>query len=360
MRARPLAALCLLLVAGALSAIVLVRGGLVDAEAHLPVVDSVDCSPGPLPPTAAGKEPVRFVSPDGNDDGPGTAVRPWRSLQVALDRLESGATLVLRGTFRGSFVVSHDGTQAAPITIRGAAGDRGVVQGRLKVTSKHIVVADLVFDGRDAPISDTDVYVAGGDDVWLVGNEIRNAPRSGVFAGDGADRITIVGNWIHDNGSSTSLDHGIYLAQGVGGLIEQNLIDHNRAYGIQLYPEADGVVVRRNTLVANNRSGIVVGGRDSATADDNVIVDNTAAFNGEQGIRTSWSGQVGRGNVARNNVAFGNPAGGVGGDGLVVTGTSDVDPLFRDVGARDYRLRAGSAAEGRSASLDTACFTGGR
>ena len=42
------------------------------------------------------------------------------------------------------------------------------------------------------------------------------------------------------------------------------------------------------------------------------------------------------------------------------SGTADADPMFHDPGDGDYRLRPGSQAIDRSASLDTACFRGGR
>lgn len=300
----------------------------------------VETSPAP---GATGR--LLHVAPDGSDAGRGSRDRPFRTIQHALDRVRPGdAVVVAPGTYPGDVTLTRSGTVSAPVTLRSAEGARPVITGRLKVTASHAVVSGLVFAGRTpANPDDVAVYISGGDSVSLDGNEIRDAAQSGVFVGEGAVGVHITRNWIHDNGK-TVLDHGIYFENGSGGLIANNLIVRSFGYGIQLYPNADDVLVTQNTIAYSGRSGIIVGGEER-TADRNRIVDNVVALNGEQGIRTFWGGPLGTGNVAEQNLVWSNgPDAGSVTAGLDLQATIDADPLFVDAPAGNFALRAGSPA----------------
>ena len=116
---------------------------------------------------------------------------------------------------------------------------------------------------------------------------------SGIIVGP-SQKVRIVGNWIHDNGSdivnSIPQDHGIYWSGRNSGLIANNVIERNIGYGIHLYPSARATLVTGNTIVKNGlraesqgASGIIIGGTES---ENNLIVNNILAWNGECGVRT--------------------------------------------------------------------------
>lgn len=64
---------------------------------------------------------VRYVATGGSDENPGTAERPWATVQHAVDRAEPGATIrVGPGAFREQVAVRRSGKAEAPITIEGA------------------------------------------------------------------------------------------------------------------------------------------------------------------------------------------------------------------------------------------------
>lgn len=66
----------------------------------------------------------------GDDAGPGTKEKPWRTIQASLTRLEPGDTLVLRGgVYYENVYCAITGTKDKPITVRGYPGEVAVVDG---------------------------------------------------------------------------------------------------------------------------------------------------------------------------------------------------------------------------------------
>jgi parallel beta-helix repeat protein len=189
------------------------------------------------------------------------------------------------------------------------------------------------------------IWIDGGHHIDLSGNEIRDARRSGIFVSDAKD-VQMLGNYIHDNGTRPRLDHGIYFGSGKGGLIANNLIVANKAIGIQLYPDADGVIVTQNTICDNGRVGVLIGGHDSTAPDKSLIVNNIIAFNGVFGIRSLWDGSVGDGNIARMNLLFDNGQSDLDVQGLASVDNVIGDPRFINRDARDFRLANDSPALG--------------
>ena len=60
---------------------------------------------------------------------------------------------------------------------------------------------------------------------------------SGIYLRE-ANRLLIIRCWIHDNGDHDGVDHGVYVSESSGLVIANSVIDHNRGYGIHIYPEA--------------------------------------------------------------------------------------------------------------------------
>jgi hypothetical protein len=219
------------------------------------------------------------------------------------------------------------------------------------------VVGFVVTADPSTASGDVLVYLSGGDNVELRRNEIRGARTSGIYlgdTGDGADCVRIVQNWIHGNGTRWNLDHGVYVGHGRRGVVAANVVEGNRAYGVHLGPEAREVLVTQNTIVRNGRSGVIVAGDDSQTSSANLIINNVVAFNTDWGIRTFWEEDEGAENAARNNLLYGNARGATHGTRLASGDNVVANPRF--VGARNYRLRAGSPAIDRADAAYTTRF----
>lgn len=248
------------------------------------------------------------------------------------------------------------GRRGAPITIRGVSRRlRPVLLGYSKLTGSYLRLEYLSFVGPTGAVDARTVENPVGEEVkvWMAGSheevawcEVAGSLwHAGVYVtGSG---IQIVGNYIHDNGdfadpAQANLDHGIYWGAGSGGLIADNLIVHNVANGIQLYPDARDVTVAMNTIVENGKAGVIIGG----DASDNTIVNNIVAFNAANSIRSS--GLSGTGNVVENNLVWRNGSGNFGPEksGLRLVHTIARNPRF--VSPADFALRAGSPAIGQA------------
>ena len=206
---------------------------------------------------------------------------------------------------------SHSGTSGAPITITAYPGEQPVITGRFKISGSWTTVSHLHFLGS-TPSNSNGVllYVSGADHVSVLSNEFDHSNMSAMYLGDvgnGSDYATIEGNYIHDNGTDTNLDHGIYFGTGAHGTIENNVITQNFARGIQCYPDCDDTVIANNTVVGNGRAGIQIGNEAVSTSDRDTVVNNIVALNGNDGIRSYWGGTAGVGNVAGNNLLWTTP-----------------------------------------------------
>ena len=277
-----------------------------------------------------------------------------RTLDQAVSEARPGDTVVLApGTYgrRGKSVrLLRDGSPSSPITFRGEEGrPRPGVLGHVRVDASHVRLERLEFAGPTGPVLDrTDENRRGeevqvwvrGHDVTIADSEVRdNAWHAGIFVTASGARI--LRNFIHDNGDprdprQRNLDHGIYWASGAGGLIADNLIEGNLAYGVHLYPRPAGVRVVHNTLVRNGRAGLILAD-DTADA---VVANNIVAFNGDDEITSGLSGD---GTVLTHNLFWRNGSGAVSAsDGLADARKLVADPLF--LGSEDYGLGPASPA----------------
>ena len=230
------------------------------------------------------------------------------------------------------------GTASAPITLQGYPGEaRPVILGSFVFEGDHLTGSGLVFDGppgaagSDYAIS---VWVTGDDDE-LRNSEVREAESQGIYL-DGADRVRLVGNYIHHNGDTddptvANLHHGIYFASG-SGLIADNLIVRNYSFGVHLYPSARDVLVVQNTIVGHGRAGVIIAGEPGQPVPAfNRVVGNVIASNAQQAV-TSY-GPLGFGNVVEHNVVWANGTAGQT-RGLAMRANFELPPRLPGVMAR--------------------------
>ena len=119
-----------------------------------------------------------YVSPDGSDDGPGTADQPWQTIDRANATLEPGDTAIfLPGEYAGTIAPTRSGSADAPIVYRsseprqarlvpGEADDLVVLDGR-----EFITIDGFHLDGQRQARW---VRASGGDHLTISGCEMRS------------------------------------------------------------------------------------------------------------------------------------------------------------------------------------------
>jgi hypothetical protein len=308
-------------------------------------------------PSSAGRH--LYVATTGSDSNRGARHAPWRTIAKAVRAARPGDTVVFgAGTYgaRGATTTADvSGTARAPITFKGSPDEpRPKILGHLKITGSYLGFSGFLFDGPTGQVKEIsaenpkgeEVEVAiDGDHDQISNSEIRGSDwHAGIYL-SGADDVSIVGNYIHDNGDTDpccyklqqNASHGIYFSSG-SGLIANNVIEHNVARGVQLFPGPHEVLVTENTIVRNGRAGVQVANDTlNSTVANNIIADN-----GDTGIRSD--SLTGTGNLVIGNLAWHNSHGNLGPmtEGLTLVDNIEAAPRF--VSPTNYRLRRGSPA----------------
>ena len=309
-----------------------------------------------------------YVSPNGSDRNAGSVKRPWATIDYAAMWLLPGDTVHVRpGVYSGRIATAASGVADARITyiseqkweahIIGDVVDRSAWDNRGNYVD--IIGFDVSGIGRTGLYND-------GSHVRFIANHVHDiaGPTSalcdnggaGIFHGNysGSDNDTI-GNRVHDIGwtnasqcaTSGSQVHGIYHAN-LGGHILNNLVYHNRAYGIHLWHAASDVVISGNTVFNNGSSGLVVGAGDKPKgnrADNCLVSNNILAYNSRYGFVES--GNTGTHNRYLKNLTYENKLGPLQLQNGNVADTITADPQFVNYtgdSRGDYRLKPGSPA----------------
>jgi hypothetical protein len=296
-----------------------------------------------------------YISVGGSDANPGTARRPWRTIQKALSTLRPGDTaFVHAGTYRAGLIIRQHGRPSAPITLAAYPHETVVLSAPqtarnnypVQITGSYIRLHGFVIEGGTGT-SDANVYLWGGaHNVEISGDEVRYGQDQGIFADKTTRWLYIVGNWVHDNGwhhlPGQHDSHGIYV-EGGGDLIADNVIyNHAYGFGIQIYPVNHGTVVAANTIVASGHSSIVVGGA-AGVAD--VVIRNNILYDDNWGVEVTSNCPTGRVEIDHNVIDNYRVAPIQSGCPRVKASDNFLaDPWFADYPMRDLHLDPASAA----------------
>jgi hypothetical protein len=248
------------------------------------------------------------VAPTGNDAGPGTCERPWKTIQHAADLAAPGDTVYVRkGVYHELVTIPNSGTQAGGyITFESFPGETAILDGSTLTPPSNTWSAFF--------------YVVNQSYIIIKGFEIRNyiaalpgqEPAGILIDGYGSD-IQILNNQIHRiqvlraaNGSSCDPSscngHGIAIyGQSPAHSWNHILVSDNEVYDLKTgWSESvtlDGNV--RNWSVVNN----------AIHNNDNIGIDAAGFYGFDPDPRTDYAryGEI-RGNRVYDIDTTGNPA----------------------------------------------------
>lgn len=296
---------------------------------------------------------------------------PGAAVEAAANALRPAEVLCLcESSYSGSngiFKLTAAGATDRRIGIRSYPGERAKLQSHLWLNrdSSPRHGPQSLHDRRlHQPLDRAylDTLTVHGDDAWVIGNDITHPKQIGVLVGanrNGNSPVTADGTLLRQpgpplRGQSNNAKHGIYVSDGEGTRILGNLIHASADRGVQLYPNAQGTLVRGN-VIDGNGEGNNIGGRDvysssNSTIENNIISNSKVRWNLE-----SWWGEaqtIGKGNAVRNNCAYAsNLNSRYNSNGTIRTGSSVgyalsdnvvADPLFLNRTVKDLRLHSGS------------------
>lgn len=285
-----------------------------------------------------------YVAVTGSDQNSGSADAPWRTLQKAVNSLDPGDTLYVRGGVYSEFVnVNVSGTETAGIAVRNYPGETPILDGSgLEVASGNQAL----------------VYLTGVSNLTWEGFEIRNLATSsssydpaGIRIKNGGSRIRILNNDIHDirNTSTSGNAHGIHVLGNTsvpltGLTISGNRVHHlmtGKSESLTLSGNIDGFEITNNKVFENNNIGIELAGFYGACASG--CVDQTR--NG-----------VVSGNIVNGIDSSGNPAYGTGihaAGGIYADGAANIVIERNHVFSNDFGIELASEKKGKATSRIT-------
>ncbi len=275
--------------------------------------------------------------PFANDANQGTRNAPWRTLQGAADRALAGDTVYVHSGVYAEVVFHLSGQAASPVRFFGVSKDSVIIQGGMEFSkgaaylelanftiqnftvwgvflrgnNHHIHLKNLTITGGEAGIHLTYGYQAQDplegpvSDILVENCLIRNCKYTAIDGTPGpCDRLIF--RHLEISGAGAGLGDswgadGIAIERGRDILVEDCYIHDNLGDGIDLNSRdfdgrVQGIVVRRNRVIKNHRTGIKLwaGGRIEnnvlwgqgnspifigAFPGDYALIHNTIAYN---------------------------------------------------------------------------------
>jgi hypothetical protein len=310
-----------------------------------------------------------YVATNGDDANPGTAELPFQTILRASKVSLPGTTVhVAPGIYTGGFKTTMSGTEGQRIyyisTVRWGAKLVPPISSETKAgwdnRGSYVDIVGFEIDGSGARngIKWTHGIYNGGSYTVIKNNLVHHIAQftpctSSGGAGIGVDsyyrgiKSDVIGNTVHNVGApGCRFVQGIYIS--TSGTAHNNVVYGIGGAAIQMWHDANNVVVSNNT-VSGSSTGILVGGGDyyhTRGPNDYTSVHNNIVVGNQYGI--SEQGDTGRHNSYRNNLVVQNAVA----DWRLANGLIHVDTVaqapdfvrYGRRGAPDFRLRDTSPA----------------
>lgn len=221
-----------------------------------------------------------YVSPNGNDEAAGTAEAPFRTIQHALSKSQSGDEILLRAGIHYELVEIQDYRFDKPVTIRPYQDEHVVIDGSKRDINKSTRAAFVIQDSENIVIEGLEIRNITTDD--------RNFYPAGILVRGQSKNIRIANNNIYHiaNNNEKGNAHGIIVYGNDPVPIQNIKIVRNKLHHLTLGKSesltisgnVDGFQIIGNHLYDNNNIGIDIAGYYGACTDASCM---DVARNGE-------------------------------------------------------------------------------
>jgi len=268
-----------------------------------------------------------YVAEDGSNSNDGSFNSPLATIAYALDNANPGDTVYVRGGTYTEVEIWYNtdgGEEGAYITLEGYPGETAILTGgRLVIESKYMKIKNLHFDDYGFGVRRWEGRgYQQSHHIEISGNRFSTDDVAIFFMCDNG--------LVEDNIFDLSY-YAVYLMQGDGNVIRNNIIHTTIQYSIHVYDEdkyqyagvEDPLI--SNLLIEGNiingsqtRAGIVISAGESTSKGidiDGVIVRNNVTTNHDiAGIAVYYYGSVRDVNLLNNAIYNSNTGIDIGAD----------------------------------------------
>ncbi|MGV3614772.1 MAG: right-handed parallel beta-helix repeat-containing protein [Fimbriimonas sp.] len=214
-----------------------------------------------------------FVAPSGDDANPGTADRPFRTIQRGADAAGPGDTVTVRGgTYPEAVRLTKSGRYFnRPITLTAAAGETVALKALDTGGQDHLTLRGLTI--RNA--TGVGLLVQGSYRVRVEGVRTENTPLSGILIDKSHD--VVVSKCDVSKACVLGGEESLSVKRSADVVVEDSEVHHTFHEGIDIKEGSRHVVVRRNRVHHVERQGLYADAWDAVTGDirfENNIVHN--------------------------------------------------------------------------------------
>ena len=273
----------------------------------------------PTQPIATDINSVRYVSPTGRDNWPGTKSQPWRTLRRALPAMRPDQFLYVRGgVYREDVFQVHvePTTKARPIVMMAYPGERATVQGLFWLRQPSYWTIDGINVTANETLAPTNrplVKITGGEGWAWQNSEVwgSRGPTNMLVTGYGRGeptKWTVTGNCFHDVRPPTGVVRSSNLTIGAmrdagPGVVSRNVMfdaprPHNVAIGSARGGATD-VTFEFNTVYGAGSAIAVAGDTSGLSVTRNILAGTSA------GVLVRWNEPQDADNVVTQNLGDG-------------------------------------------------------
>ncbi len=218
-----------------------------------------------------GKSAVTTEEPS-DEDNPGTAEAPWRTIKHALDSATEGqAILVHEGTYVGTNLeCRNSGTRDAPIRVSAAPGESVIVMGQEQDEESFLLrlrdVKYWILEGLEvaaAGQASPAIRLEGAQHVVLRDLKLHGGTSgSGVYM-ERSENISLLSSEIYNFSQGAEDSHGVAVKSQCKNILIRGVTAYgNSGDGIQLVGEADhtagpeDVTIEKNHFYSNAENAV--------------------------------------------------------------------------------------------------------
>jgi hypothetical protein len=212
---------------------------------------------------------VYYVATAGSDSNPGTAAKPWRTIQKAANTLAAGDTVYVRaGTYYEQVVPQNSGSAGSTITYAAYPGETATIDGSsitlpddlaglFHISGKaYIRVSGLRVVNAGPHGNNAGILVLNSSNIIVENNSTYNTNSSGIGVW-GSDHVTVDGNRIDEAGGG-GWQECISVAGSDTFEVRNNEVLNCHKEGIDAKDGSSNGQIYRNHVHHTQRVGIYV------------------------------------------------------------------------------------------------------